>query len=98
MAAPRGSIEYSVNDTPYGGDASIPANAFFLALTAISLIACLGFALKTRRYMLFSAAMCLAYLFEIIAYGLRFEPAWVFAAYMLNFSLSTIAPVFVTIA
>ncbi|PSR75530.1 hypothetical protein BD289DRAFT_337645, partial [Coniella lustricola] len=76
---------------------SIPANVFFLGLAAISLVTCLAITVKTRRYVLFSAALCLACLVEVLAYGLRFQ-SWAFVAYALNFSMSTVAPVFITIA
>lgn len=97
MASPSGPKWLDVYDTPYGGDASKLANGVFLGLTAISLVVCLAITVRTRRCLIFSSVLCVAYILEITAYALRFQP-WDFTTWAANFSLSTIAPVFVTIA
>lgn len=97
MASPDREKWLDVFDTPYSNGANMAANGLFLSLICLSLVACVVISWRKQRYIPFSFVLCVAYLFEIIAYALRFQ-GWDFTTFSVQFGLSTIAPVFVTIA
>lgn len=97
MASPSGPKWLDVSDTPYSNTSNTMANPFFLGLICASLVACVAAAWRTRRCIPFSFVMCVAYIFEIAAYALRFQP-WDYARFSTEVGLFTIAPVFITIA
>lgn len=97
MASPAGPKWLDVHDSPYSNGYNTTANQFFLALICISLVGCVAVTWRTRRCIPFSFVMCVAYIFEISAYALRFQ-AWDYTRYSTEVGLFTIAPVFITIA
>lgn len=96
MASPSGPKWLDVFETPYSNGSNTVANPFFLTLICISMVGCLAVTWRTKRCIPFSFAMCVAYVFEISAYALRFQ-SWDFARFSTEVGLFTIAPVFVTI-
>ncbi|ROW16176.1 hypothetical protein VPNG_01840 [Cytospora leucostoma] len=97
MAAPSKPLWLDVYDTPYSNGSNYAANVLFLIIVCGCLTSCIAAAWKTRRCIIFSIALCIAYILEIIAYALRLQ-SWYIVSYTTNFGLSLIAPVFVTIA
>lgn len=97
MASPDREKWLDVFDTPYSNGANTAANGLFLGLICLSLVACVAITWRKQRFIPFSFVLCVAYVFEIITYALRFQ-GWDFTTYSVQFGLSTIAPVFVTIA
>lgn len=86
-----------VYDTPYSSQYNKVPNAFFLGLVSISLAGCFLVSWKTQRCVPFSFVLCVALLMDIISYALRFQD-WSMGNFTTNFGLSTIAPIFITIA
>lgn len=96
MASPSGPKWLDVYDTPYSNGSNTAANPFLLALICGSLVVCVGATWRTRRCVPFSFVMCVAYIFEISAYALRFQP-WDYSRFSTEVGLFTIAPIFITI-
>ncbi|KAJ4394162.1 hypothetical protein N0V93_003379 [Gnomoniopsis smithogilvyi] len=97
MASPDREKWLDVFDTPYSNGANTAANGLFLGLICLSLVGCVVISWRKQRFIPFSFVLCVAYIFEIIAYALRFQ-GWDFTTFSVQFGLSTIAPVFVTMA
>lgn len=96
MASPSGPKWLDVEESPYSNESNATANEFFLVLICISLVACVAVTWRTQRCIPFSFVMCVAYIFEISAYALRFQ-AWDVMRYSAEVGFFTIAPVFITI-
>lgn len=97
MASPDREKWLDVYDTPYSNGANTAANGLFLALICLSLVGCVVISWRKQRYIPYSFVLCVAYIFEIISFALRFQ-GWDFTTFSIQYGLSTIAPVFVTIA
>lgn len=97
MASPNREIWIDVFDTPYSSSVNTAANAIFLGLICLSLAACVAIAWRKRRFVPFTFVLCVAYVFEIGTYGLRFQD-WSLSLFSIQYGLATITPVFVTIA
>lgn len=97
MASPDREKWLDVFDTPYSNGANTAANGLFLGLICLSLVGCAVISWRKMRYIPFSFLLCVAYIFEIISFALRFQ-GWDFTKFSVQYGLSTIAPVFVTIA
>lgn len=81
----------------YGYRLSLPANATFLALFGVFLIAYIGIYAATRRGLGFSVAMTLGIICELLGYAGRvmsWENQWTENGFLMQICCLTIAPAF----
>lgn len=97
MASPAGEKWLDVFDTPYSNGSNTAANGLFLGLICLSLLASVAIAWRKRRFIPYTFVLCMAYVFQIWTYALRFQ-GWSFSIFSIQYGLATITPVFVTIA
>lgn len=89
----------SLASSPYGYRPSLPANAFFLALTAVILLGSSVVVATTRRHLVFGTLFSVTATLEMISYAVRiagWRNPWDGMLYLIGQLFSTVAPTFLS--